>query len=60
MPKIGELIFLVILLSVVIGFFVGFRKITILLIGAAMFIVMCIISGFFMAIGFDIYRAMIM
>jgi type IV secretory pathway TrbL component len=60
MPTIvWEIITLVLIIGAVIGFFTNFKLVISIYVGFLMFVVGCIVSGFFMAIGIDIYHAMV-
>ena len=57
-PTTWEILFLIVLFSVIAMFFMGAMRILSYVMVAITFIVLCIIAGFFMTIGTQIYNWM--
>jgi hypothetical protein len=59
MSILPEIIVLWILFSLIIGFFVGYKEIIYINICFMIFIIICIISGFFIGIGIKLFNLFI-
>jgi hypothetical protein len=58
-PSIAEVLALWIIINVVVGFFIGFKKMGSFQIMILTFILFCIVAGFFMSFGNEIYLWML-
>lgn len=58
-PNMAEVFTLWIIISVLAGFFIGFKKIATFQIMVLIFILFCIVAGFFMSFGNEIYLWML-
>jgi len=54
-PTLSEIAALWIITNVVLAFFIGFRRIAAFNIGITVLIILCIVAGFFMSFGNELY-----
>ena len=56
MPTLGEVIVLILIFSIIIGFFIGYDKLLKIAIPIIVIIIALTFAGFFMAMGIDFYN----